>query len=364
MERIVRFVECTIPISNCNLHCSYCYVIQENRRNTKVNAFRCSAKEIGEAFAAERWGGLMLVNMCAFGETLFCKELPDIVHYILKQGHYINITNNGTVSKAIDQILYRSEGMHSHLCFAFSLHYIELKKRGLLRTFVDNVNKVRKAGCSFLIQLNLADEYIECLDEIKEFCSQSFNGLPQIALTRREGNDFQIFTAHSEKAYFSYGRRFDSPLFDFTCENFKVKRNEFCYAGKWTFKLDLATGDLRSCYFSAPYYNIYENPRQKIKTLTVGNNCGNRYCVNSSHFMSLGVIPEIKCPTYVELRDRDGQWYSPAMRAFLNQKLYENNRQYMGLGRLLINLRFKYRDKNVKRILSRIKRAIKKRITG
>ena len=340
MDKIVRFVECLIPISRCNLHCSYCYVIQENKRNTKTNVFQHSPKEIGEAFTPHRWGGLMLVNLCAYGETLLCEELPDIIYYILRQGHYINVTNNGTITKRVEEILCKSEGMLSRLCFAFSLHYVELKKRGLLEKFAENVHKVKDAGCSFLVQLNLADEYIACMDEIKEYCVREFGDYPQVALTRKEGEDFQIFTSYSDKEYFHYGRSFSSPLFDFTYQKFKEKRGEFCYAGDWTFTLDLATGDMKSCYFCKPFYNIYDELDKKIKTFTVGNNCGSKYCINSSHFMSLGVIPEIECPSYIALRDRNNNWYTTEMNEFLSQKLFDNNIEYNSFRKKMKNIRF------------------------
>ena len=144
-------------------------------------------------------------------------------------------------------------------------------------------------------------------------------------------------------------------MFDFTCRNFKAKRREFCYAGDWTFKLDLATGELRSCYFSLPFCNIYTDIDEKIKTLTVGNNCGSSYCVNSSHFMSLGVIPEIQCPTYAGLRDRpEAHWYNPRMRAFLDTRLYDTNTQYSPMKKCFVNIRFK-----VRRLISRVMRKIK-----
>lgn len=347
MDKIKRFVECTIPVSQCNLRCSYCYVIQENRRNAETSKFRCSPEEIGKAFTVERWGGLMLVNLCAFGETLLCPQLPEISFNILRNGHYINITNNGTMTKQLERVLLATDGMHDRICFAFSLHYVELKNRNLLEVFVSNVNMIKSAGCSYLIQLNLCDEYIECLDEIKLFCQKSFGALPQVALTRKEGSEYNIFSEYSDKEYFEFGRSFDSPLFSFTSENFKVKRKEFCYAGDWSFKLDIASGDLRCCYFDKPFYNIYDNITEPIKTKTVGNNCGCTYCVNSSHFISLGVIPEIRCTTYVSLRDRGNKWYTESMRQFLSGKLYENNTQYSILRKMLIN--FKWNRESVKK---------------
>lgn len=345
MDKLVKFVECLVPISACNLRCSYCYVIQENRRDTKANLWRCDPEKIGEAFNPNRWGGIMLVNLCGFGETLIPKEMPKIIYNILKQGHYVNVTNNGTMSKRFDEIIQYPPAILHRLCFSFSFHYIELKKKGLLREFVENVKKVKNAECSYIIQLNLADEYIDCIEEIKEFCMVHFGTLPQIALTRKEGKEYEIYTNYSEEKYIEIGRSFNSPLFDFTCKNFRVKRKEFCYAGKWSYKLDLASGDLKSCYFSAPHYNIYKNIHERIPANTIGNNCKNSYCVNSSHFMSLGIIPEIQCPTYCSLRERDA-WYTKEMREFLEQKLYDNNKQYSENEKRIVNIAYKLRTLN------------------
>ena len=57
MEQIKRFFECTVPISNCNLKCSYCYVIQENRRDSGNPPFCATPKNIGKAFTQKRVGG-------------------------------------------------------------------------------------------------------------------------------------------------------------------------------------------------------------------------------------------------------------------------------------------------------------------
>lgn len=360
METIKRFVECLVPVSQCNLKCSYCYVIQENRRNSTTSPFACSPEEIGYAFRKERWGGTMLVNLCGFGETLLLPAMTNIIYHILQQGHFINVTTNGTISKRFDEIIQFPKELLSRLCFAFSLHYTELIRTHNLENFIDNVNKVKAAGCSILVQLNLSDEYIENIDEIKRICVENFGAYPQAALTRRENDDMSIFTNYTNDEYLAFGKSFDSPLFDFTYKNFKVKRKEFCYAGAWSYTLDLATGDLSSCYFSRPFYNIYANPNSKIKSLPVGCNCHNPYCVNSSHFMSLGIIPSIPCPTYVDLRDRaDAQWYTTEMKNFLNTHLYDSNRQFNLCKKIGANIYF-FSYYAFYRLLGAAKRMIKK----
>ena len=50
---------------------------------------------------------------------------------------------------------------------AFSFHFLELKRLNKMNIFFENVNKVKSAGCSILVQLNLCDEYIPYIDEIK-----------------------------------------------------------------------------------------------------------------------------------------------------------------------------------------------------
>lgn len=360
MDKIVKFVECLIPIASCNLKCSYCYVVQENRRNNLVDKMTVTPNIVGKAFAKERWGGTMLVNLCGYGETLAQGEIVDIIREILAQGHYVNITNNGTMSVKIDQLTELPKDYRERLCFAFSLHYVELKKKDLLDVFTENVKKVKSAGCSFLIQLNLCDEYIEIEKEIKDYCIQNFGALPQIALTRREGAEYSLFTNRTEDEYINQGRTYKSPLWDFTCRNFNVIRKEFCYAGKWSYKIDIATGILRSCYFSSPFFNIYKDLNKKIPTLTVGNNCRNPYCVNSSHFMSLGVIPSIDCEYYGDLRNRkEGGWYIEKYLQFVNQKLSENNQEYAEVEKVLVNC--KYRSFELyNRFVSLFKRIISK----
>ena len=58
MEKIKRFFECLIPVTACNLKCSYCYVIQRDRRQMKMAEMRYTPEQIGAALTAERLGGV------------------------------------------------------------------------------------------------------------------------------------------------------------------------------------------------------------------------------------------------------------------------------------------------------------------
>lgn len=323
-----RFFECLVPNTTCNLKCSYCYLIQQGKRTNKKASFRYSPETIGNALRQSRVGGVCLVSMTASGETLLPPEMPDIVYNVLKEGHYVNITTNGTLKPQIMDLLDRTDGYHSHLHMSFSLHYTELLRNNLLDVFFENVKLVRQSGCSILVQINLVDEYIPYWDEIKKVCSEKVGAPPQVALTRKEcGNTYSIMTNLSREEYIQIGNQMNSPLFDFTVKNFMVKRSEYCYAGYWSAKLFLDTGIMQGCYGQGVRQNIFEDTSKPIKFEPIGKHCVCAYCINSSHFISQGIIPKLlPCLSYGELRNRpSADWYSLEMKNFLYSQFEETN---------------------------------------
>jgi organic radical activating enzyme len=340
MKNIKRFAECLVPGTVCNLNCSYCYTKQEGRRK-RTPYFKYTPEYMGKALSKDRLGGICYISMCAAGETLFSPKMPEIIKCILRQGHYVNITTNGTLNQRFDEILklVKPEEL-KRLHFAFSFHYLELVRTNKIDDFFDNVKKMRNSGCSFLIQLNLCDEYIPYLKEIKKICEKNTGAPPQLAATRNERTKkITLMTKYKVEEYKKFGDMFKSPLFDFTMKNFMVKRKEFCYAGDWAFKLYLDTGEMRKCYGSRSTQNIFKDLNKPIRFKAIGNNCKSPYCINSSHFLSLGVIPGISTPSYAELRDRpQAQWYNPEMKAFLNTKLFNNNEEYNSFQKLQANI--------------------------
>ncbi len=349
MDKIVRFFECLVPCSVCNIKCEYCYVVQQNRRKNSIAKFNYSAEHIAKALTKKRLGGTCYFSICAIGETLVQKEVIDIVHALLKNGHYVNVTTNGTLSKRFDELLDIDEKYIKHLQVAFSFHYLELQKINKVDEFFLNVKKVKAKGGSFLVQLNMYDGYMPYLEEIKELCLKNLNALPQIAVTRKQIVDkkgkvsFQLHTNNSKENYVNKSNEFNSPLFKFTMDNFNKKRKQFCYAGEWSMILNLATGVAQKCYFDSNGVNIFENIEKPIKFKPIGCNCRENYCVNSSHFLTLGVIPSIETPTYVELRDRkEGNWYNKEMHSFLSTKLKESHKQYGFVKRIMITYSYRF----------------------
>lgn len=345
MEKIKRFVECLIPVTACNLKCDYCYVIQQNRRKNEIPKFKYSPEHIGKALSKERLGGTSYISICGAGETLIQKEVIQIVKEILKQGHFVNVTTNGTLTERFNEIILFPKEMLERLHFAFSFHYLELINRNLLDTFLENVQKVKEAGCSFVVQLNLYDKYMPYIDEIKRICKEKIGAYPQVAATRNEdevetAGIYKLYTGKTNDEYVKEGKKFDSPLFDFTMKNFMVKRKEFCYAGDWSIILNLVTGNVKRCYCEKEDQNIFEDLSKPIEFKAVGNSCRSAFCFNSSHFMSLGVIPEVDdAPTYAKLRNREeANWYNPRMNEFLNSKLSESNNQYTTIKKVKTNI--------------------------
>jgi hypothetical protein len=307
-------------------------VIQRDNRKNQIAKLKYTPEQIGQALTEKRLGGTCYFSICGAGETTIQPDLDLIVYHILRNGHYVNITTNGTLTNKLQQIIERNKEQAERLHFAFSFHYLELKRLNLIETFFANVNMVKDAGASFLIQINLCDEYVPFLDEIKRSCIENAGAAPQVAATRKESIGLckiELLTNYSQDEYYQFGNGFESPLFDFTMRNFNVKRKEFCYAGDWSGILDLSTGIMRRCYSSYLYQDIFKNPKERIHFRAIGNCCGSPFCMNSSHFMSLGIIPEIETPTYASLRNRpEAMWYSQEMSNFLSGKLRDSNEEY------------------------------------
>lgn len=339
-----RFIECLVPITACNMKCSYCYLIQEGRDTQQRANFEYSPKHIAEALSQDRLGGESLISITGSGETLIPKEIPLIVDEILKQGHFINITTNGTLTKRFQEIIDITGDSIDRVHFSFSLHYVELLDSGWLETFFDNIELVKKAGASILVQINLSDEYFDEWEKIGELVKSRTGALPQVALTRDEHTKpFSIMTKVSDEEYIAKGREMNSPLFDFTVKNFNKKQTSFCYAGDWSAKLNLGTGEMSGCYGLGVRQNIFKDLSKPIKFAPIGNACHFGYCFNSSHFLSLGCIPNQITPSYSQLRNREeGSWQSEKMSTFLNQKLSKSNNRYSWKVRLNFTIKTHY----------------------
>lgn len=346
MEKIKRFIDCTVPVLTCNLRCPYCYITQERQFLKALPTFRYPPEVIGRALSRDRMGGTMMVNLCGGGETLLPKEMTEIARQILHQGHFITIITNGTVTKRFEEICQFPQEMRERIMFKFSFHYLELKKRGQQDLFFNNVNRMRDAGCSISVELTPADYYIPYIDEIKAICMEKVGAVCHVTVARKETDaELPILTDLPREAYEKTWSAFDSAMWRFKMSTFNVKRKEFCYGGVWTAHLNLGTGILKQCYCGAVIQNIFEHPEEPIKWRAIGNNCNEPHCHNSHVWLTLGAIPELKTPSYADMRNRkcvDGtEWLQPRMKAFISQKLEDNNRQYTEQEKKQINRKSK-----------------------
>lgn len=328
-ETLIKYFDCGLPYSNCNFRCNYCY-IRQHREFVKSELIMHSPQFIGKAFSKKRLGGAALINICAVGETLMCEDIVQVVKHILDEGQYVSLVTNGTISKSFDK-MFELNIDFSHLFFKFSLHYLELKRLGLLEKFSYNVKRVWEAGGSFTVEIIADDKLVPYIDELKEYSISNFGALPHCLVPRDENKiDLSIVTDLSRDEFVKTWSQFNSKIFDFKIEIIEKKQTKYCEAGNWAYHVDLETGDTYKCLGNSPYLeNIYENIEKPIKSEAVGCGCWLPYCYNGHAYLAFGVVPEITdVPTYYELRDRvtiDGRhWIKESIKNIFVQRICNN----------------------------------------
>ena len=344
MDKVKRFLDCYVPVTSCTLRCHYCYITHQRLFDTKLPSFKYDASFIRKALSKERLGGTCLINLCGGGETLLAQEVVDYAKALLEEGHYVMIVTNATVTKRFDEMAAFPMELKKRLFFKFSYHYLELKKRGLLDKFFNNIEKMRDAGCSFTLEATPSDELIPYIDEMKETAVKHVGAVNHITVARDERRKIEflpILTSMSKEEYNKTWSTFDSNFFSYKMSIFGEKRKEFCYAGDWSLSLNIATGEARQCYCSYYKQNIYKDISKPIKFIPIGNNCNQHHCYNGHAFLTIGNIPELEAPTYGEIRNRitnDGrEWLKPQMKSFMNTKLVESNVEYSDEEKQVIN---------------------------
>ncbi|WP_077155033.1 radical SAM protein [Bacteroides bouchesdurhonensis] len=343
MDKIKRYIDCYVPITTCTLRCHYCYIVQHGLFANKVPELKYSVETVRRALSKERLGGTCLINFCAAGETLISKDLLEYVRAFLEEGHYVMVVTNATISKRFDEIVAFPPELLKRLFFKFSYHYLELKEKNLLDRFFSNIKKVRDAGCSFTLEVTPSDELIPFIDEMNKKSIEEIGAIPHITIARdeRDPERLPILTNMNKEEYYKVWSKFKSAIFEYKMKIFEVKRTEFCYAGDWSFYLNLGTGMMTQCYKSLIKQNIFEDVEKPIKFCPIGNNCLEYHCYNGHSYIVLGDIPELDAPTYAELRNRiciDGsEWLRPEMKSFMSTKLCESNKEYTQSEKKMIN---------------------------
>lgn len=363
MDKIKRFVDIYVPVTTCTLRCHYCYITQHRLFEGALPQFKYSPQYVRKALSKERMGGVSLLNFCGGGETLLVPQIVDYVRELLEEGHYVMIVTNATVSKRFEEFSKFPKPLLAHLFFKFSYHYLELKQKGLLERFFHNVCLMRDSGASFTLEATPSDELIPYIKEMQQAALDHVGAVNHLTVGRDErvAGELPILTNMSRGDYQKTWSVFKSEFFDYKMSIFGEKRKEFCYAGAWSLYLNLATGMASQCYCSYFSQNIFEDLSKPIKFKPIGNNCQQEHCYNGHAFLVLGLIPELSAPTYGEIRNRkcvDGtEWLQPEMKAFMDTKLFESNKEYSPFGKFCANAEIKFRQFYHK--LGRIKHIIR-----
>jgi hypothetical protein len=359
------FIECVVPGTSCNLKCPYCYVTQlSNSTKKTMIQYHYSPNIVGKALSQKRIGGCAYINVCGAGETLLSQKLPEYIREILLQGHYVNIYTNGTVNGSFELFSRFPSELLERLSFSFSLHWLELLRTNLLQDFFNNFNKMKTLGCSVVCNMVLDDSYFSHTEEIKASCLKNIGAYPQISFPKKANKKTDYTELCSDrKTTEEIGGTFNSPYFDFTKIYFNYNRKKFCYAGAWSFILNLENGNVAKCYQHAVMQNIFKNIDRKIKFEAVGNRCCAK-CCGGGLLLPQGLVPELDICSYIELKDRpEAHWYTERFKEFLSQQLMENHEEYTPTKKLTVNIlhpltniyyHFKYSLSNIGYYINRI----------
>lgn len=327
---IKKLILFRVPMSVCNFRCSYCYLSQRDESfQGEQPPMRYTPEQIAYALRQERIGGACFINICADGETLLVQGLDKIVLALLSEGHYVEVVTNLSLTRRLEPFLQINPELLRRLEFKCSFHYLELKKRGMLDTFADNVHRVWQAGASANIEITPHDELIPYIDEIRAFSMAHFGALPHVTIARNDRTQrIERLTSLPLATYMQTWDAFDSDFFAYKSRIFGVRQTGFCYAGGWSMYVDLTTGDAAPCYCGGSAANVFANPDEPFPQAPVGR-CRLPHCYNGHALLTLGLIPDADAPGYGALRDReraDGtHWLQDEMRVFMNTKLADAN---------------------------------------
>lgn len=329
MDKIKKCILIAIPVSLCNLRCRYCYITQRSEYCTgRQPNLQHSPEEWTRALSQKRLGGPCYINMCGDGETLLTVGISRYIYCLAKEGHYIEIVTNATVTKVIDEILSFEQEVLDRITFKCSFHYLQLKEKGMLDVFANNVKSIWAHGCSANVEITPDDELIPYIDEVKKFSLLHFGALPHLSIARNDQKKLDYLTDLPIEQYDFVWSQFNSSFWQFKKQIFNVRRKEYCYAGAWSLYVNMATGKATQCYCSNYSSNIFDDVDKPIEFVAIGR-CKLAHCYNGHVLLTVGCIPGFTSVKYGDIRDRvrsDGKhWIQPKMLAFLNSKLEESN---------------------------------------
>lgn len=333
-DKIKRFVECHIPVTACTLRCHYCYVTQQRKFDAKWTYLKYTPKFIAHsALSRHRLGGVCMMNICGAGETLIPTESIELTREFLKEGHYVTLVTNGTLPRRFDELASLDGKLLERLFIKFSYQFLELKRLHKLDVFFENILKIKRAGASFALEITPNDRLVPYIGEVMEYSLKYLKALPHVTIARSDDKPgTPMLTTFSKDEFAKIWSVFESEMFNFKLPVFGQKRTEFCYAGDWSFCVNLGTGQTSKCYAEDSLGNIFVNPELPINFSAVGCNCKLPHCYNAHSFLLWGNIPGFTKTTYADIRDRicsdNSHWLNDKMREFMSSKLSDSNQEY------------------------------------
>lgn len=332
MAKIKRLVLGMLPNQKCNLKCEYCYISQVKAWD-EPTPLQYSAEHIAKCLSKDRLGGLSLINLTGNGETMLQPDIVPLIGELLKEGHFVEVVTNGTVTKNIREVLTFPKEYLSRLFFKISFHYKELKRLGIMDIFFINVQAIHKAGASFTLELMAYDNIEQDIEDIKKVCMDNVGAYCHTTIGRNDKRkDKALLSKHTHEEFREIWKGFESPMTKFKLDVIGVKRKEFCYAGDWSLFVNMFTGESQPCYWQPYNQNLFTNPEKPIIFIPVGHTCTQPYCTNAHAHLCWGIIPELKTPTYSAMRNRKmkngDEWLTKECKEFFDFKLSESNCEY------------------------------------
>jgi len=324
--KIKKFIGLDLPTGACNLRCEYCYVGNKG----KLKEFPYTMEQMKKAFSLERLGGICFINICGDGEPTMNPITLPLIEFFLRDGHYVMLLTNGTLTSEFDNILSLDDSLLGRLFFKISFHYRELKKRGLLDKVFHNVERIKKSPCSLTVEYITSDEDVEQIVEMKELCMKKMHALPQLNIPRDERkHNLGVVSKCSLENYYKLwdDQKFNSEFFEFRRQFFGKKYDDYCYTGERQIWVNLATGFSHQCYHTPPLQDFMGEIDKPIRWLAVGNNCTEQHCYVTHSHITLGIVPYPEYadyrPTYADIRNRictDGtEWVKPIYKEAFKQ---------------------------------------------
>lgn len=332
MDKVQKSITVYVPGNICNMRCSYCYVSECLYVEHKENArFDYSVEHMVNAFDPKRIGGIAYITVIGGGETLIPDEVIPFVKGLLKLGHVVEVVTNNTLNGRIEELIRDTEGIE-RLIVKCSLHWNELKRLNKIEDFFANMKKIIAAGASTYPFLVICDDYMPFLDEITEYCKRELGGLPQCTpcvVTSAQGEFFE--TEHvvtspecTEEFVQMINDKIGSELFLESVKFLSINPREvFCYAGQWSFVVEMDTGRMFKCHNVDMHKNFFQNIGEPIQLEPIGCECGISSCSLQYQLYGFGCIPEISDTlTYSRMMYRENMM-NETVRSLLDVKFNE-----------------------------------------